>query len=400
MKGSIHSDQVCPVCGSRFRSSDGKRGLFCPDYPKIKPTRFEVRYGPRIHRRFTDYEAALQFLTGLRFQEGSGRFDIRDYQVRGKPLSFKKLAAEWLAIKAGQIKRSSLSSFQRGFERAIDAWGNANIKSIGYAQLEDFFNDYPGSPKTRLNLLVAFKAFWRWTEDRYDVPPLRKWPHLGAVEMAFRDTVDIPTQEAIINDMKEHEPFRVWLCIKWLANYIAIRPGEMRGLTEGQVDRQRGIIIVPHPKEKKPKIIPLIQEDIEIVRGLPLAFSPDMPFFRHEKSIKGGTRAGDQLGHNSIYRAWKRACDRLGVRGVSLYPGTKHSTAMGYRAIYTPEQIRAMTLHSTSAAFNRYFQTGGEDLRNLLEGRKTLADAKAPGNKLVTKNGGIGEGQVFNFSKK
>ncbi len=30
-----------------------------------------------------------------------------------------------------------------------------------------------------------------------------------------------------------------------------------------------------------------------------------------------------------------------------------------------------MTLHSTGQAFNRYFQTGGEDLRSLLSRRKS-----------------------------
>ncbi len=62
---------------------------------------------------------------------------------------------------------------------------------------------------------------------------VKKWPRLGHVEMAFRDTVDLPTQEAIISDIKEHEPFKVWLCVKWLATYIAARPSEMRGLTDG-----------------------------------------------------------------------------------------------------------------------------------------------------------------------
>ena len=149
----------------------------------------------------------------------------------------------------------------------------------------------------------------------------------------------------------------------------------MRSLTEGQVDRARGVVIIPHPKEKRAKIIPLIAEDLEIVRALPLAFDANMPFFRSEKT-------GQQIGICLLYEAWKRACRRLGIEGVDLYGGTKHSTAMGLRAIYTPEQIMAQTLHSTGAAFRRYFQTGGEDLRQLLEGRKTLV---APDNGMTMK---------------
>ena len=369
--------------------------MFCPNHPQIKPTSFRV-YFDKVYKRFDNYESALNFLSGLRFEASSGKLDPRDYQTKSKPLAFKRLVLEWLELKARQIKPSSLSSFRSGILRAIDAWGNANIKDIGYGQIEDFFMAHQGSSKTKLNLLVALKTFWRWVEDRHDVPPLKKWPPIGHVEMAFRDTVDIPTQEAIINDIKAHEPLRVWLCIKWLATYIAIRPGEMRGLTEGHVDRQRGLLIVPHPKEKRAKIITLIEEDIEIVRALPLAFNPDMPFFRHERNLKGGVKAGSRLGHRAIYLAWKRACGRMGIEGVSLYPGTKHSTAMGYREICTPEQIMAMTLHRTGAAFRRYFQTGGEDLKNLFERRKTLATA---GKKVAKDLGTLGKGQVYDFKK-
>lgn len=209
--------------------------------------------------------------------------------------------------------------------------------------------------------------------------------------MSFRETVDIPTQMAIIEDVRAHEPFKVWLCIKWLSTYIAIRPGEIRGITEDQVDRQRGVLIIPHPKEKRAKLVPLTSEDMELVaqydQSHPRPFNQATHFFRHEGGI-GGTRYGESFGHSMLYRAWRRACKRLGVSGVPLYPGTKHSTAMGLRAIYTPEQIKAQTLHSTSAAFNRYFQTGGEDLRQLYEGQKRITAPETP-LKNVASSGGI-----------
>ena len=70
---------------------------------------------------------------------------------------------------------------------------------------------------------------------------------------------------------------------------------------------------------------------------------------------------------------------------------------MGYREIYTPEQIRSMTLHSTSAAFNRYFQTGGDDLRRLLEGRKNLVK---PDNGLTMDLKVAGKTQTLEFKRK
>jgi integrase len=318
-----------------------------------------------VTTRFRTYREAYKVLTRKRSEVDAGTYDARDYQIKSKPLAFDRLAEEWLETKQAALKPKTWKVMRAGMRHVQDAWRHVNVKTIGYAEIQDFFLGYEAASKTRNNLMAYLKQFWAWLHDRYDISPPRKWPKLEPVEMAFRNTVDIPTQEAIINDIKEHEMFRVWLAIKWLATYIAIRPGEMRSLTEGQVDRARGVIIIPHPKEKRAKIIPLIEEDLTIVRDLPLAFDAAMPFFRSEKT-------GSQIGICLLYEAWKRSCRRLGIEGVDLYGGTKHSTAMGLRAIYTPEQIMAQTLHSTGAAFRRYFQTGGEDLRQLLEGRKSL----------------------------
>jgi len=395
MKGSIQTNLRCPVCGLRLKSLE-PRGLYCPAHPeKIHEGRCRVMFD-NVCTRFFTYREAYKVLTRKRSEVDAGTYDTRDYLIKAKPLAFNRLASEWLDFKAREVKRSSWRSLAAGLTKAMTAWGETNIKNIQHAQLQDFFRGYPGASKSKANALYALKQFWAWANDRYDVPPVR-WPKIGRVEMAFRDTVDLKTQEAIINDIKEHEPFRVWLCIKWLATYIAIRPGEMRSLTEGQVDRARGILIITdqQAKEKRAKIIPLIEEDLEIVRALPLTFRQDMPFFRHESQVSN-IQPGRGLGGTLLYYAWDRACRRFGVKGVSLYPGTKHSTAMGYREIYTPEQIMSLTLHSTGAAFRRYFQTGGEDLRRLLEGRKTLA---ASDNGLTMKKAAPGKSHVIDFKR-
>ena len=82
---------------------------------------------------------------------------------------------------------------------------------------------------------------------------------------------------------------------------------------------------IPHPKERKPKIIYLLDEDREFLARLPLAF-PDTPFFRHENHAPA-REAGKRFGLQRLYRDWKAACRRLGIEGVDLYGGTKHSTA-------------------------------------------------------------------------
>jgi hypothetical protein len=80
-----------------------------------------------------------------------------------------------------------------------------------------------------------------------------------------------------------------------------------------------------------------------------------MKFFRHPAGIKG-TTAGKPFGPRYLYKWWKRACSNLGVDGVDLYGGTRHSTATALGRDWSPEQIRMGTMHTTNKAFERYFQ--------------------------------------------
>ena len=51
----------------------------------------------------------------------------------------------------------------------------------------------------------------------------------------------------------------------------------MRDLRERDID-VNGYFVVISPKEKKPKLVPMLQEDIDLYRSLPTSF-PDLPFF-------------------------------------------------------------------------------------------------------------------------
>ena len=372
MKGSIQPGiekgkvQVCPVCGSQFVHADPKvhiSPLFCPRHPNQAPTRYRAKFGS-ICRHFDSYKAAEMELVGLNYKRAEGEFDPRDYRVKDKPLAFDRLAEEWLGVKKFHLKPGGWGSIRDHLGHAINAWGRANIKSIQYHQVENLLNALPFASKTKLNILNTLKQFWKWAAKAYRIPPLPDWPELGHVEMAFRKTVGLDIQEAIINNIKEHEPFRVWLCVKWLATYISIRPSEMLSIPEGDIDRTRGFLIVRNTKERNTKLVPLTPADQELVRELPLAFNPTMPFFRHD-GRRGHTKFGGRFSRQMIWAAWKRACARLGVEGIDLYGGTKHSTAVGVRKLLSYEEVRKMTGHTTNKAFDRYIQLQGEALRDL-----------------------------------
>jgi len=118
--------------------------------------------------------------------------------------------------------------------------------------------------------------------------------------------------------------------------------------------------------------VPLLDEDRELLATLPLAF-PDMPFFRHDNNA-GPRYAGKKFGIHRFYDDWKSACANLGLEGVDLYGGTKHSTAMGLRNVATYEEVRKMTGHTTNRAFDRYLRLEGESMRNLYARRRLAAN--------------------------
>jgi len=380
MLGGIYSNQRCPVCGNGFKD-DGKKGLFCPEHPQYQATKFFVRFKGGIFKRFNDYQSAQRFLTGLRYKSDEGSFDVRDYKI-DNPLGFKNLALQWLEVKFGEVKPSSFSKIKNHVYRAIEEWNQTNIKEIGYAEIEDLLlkqklegKDRPVATKTRANIKSTLHAFWIWLNKRR-ILTLAQMPEFPEVkfELAWRNVIDKVTQKAIIDEVyriSHKVNIKIWLGIKWLSTYISIRPGELLNIKERDFDLNIGVVVIPDPKEKGTKTVPLLNEDIEFLRSFPRGL-PDLYFFRHVSGVSG-VKAGQRFGGNYLYKWWKRSCNNLGIEGVDLYGGTRHSSARALRQFHSPEEIKKATMHSTNKAFERYFQVELDDVKNVYQNTKKVA---------------------------
>jgi len=354
MLGGIYSDQRCPICGARFVHREPK-GLFCPNHPKEKPTRYTVKF-KNVQKRFKKYDEAMRFLTGLRFKTDEGTFDGRDYRHEN-PLGFITLAERYLEIKQHEIKPASYRAIKGHMKRAIEAWGQLNIKTIGYADLEDFILTQTGSAKTKANIMATLHAFWQWLRRRRIIR-LDQMPEFPEVkyELGWRNTISKDIQQQILAEifrLTHDKNLKIYLGIRWLSIYISLRPGELRRIKEEDIDRENGYLLIKHPKEKKAKVVPLLEEDIDLINSFPRGL-PFLPFFRHKNSRPFGV--------NCFYKWWLRACGNLGIEGVDLYGGTRHSSAKALRESFTPEQIRRATMHSTNKAFERYFMIEGQEV--------------------------------------
>jgi integrase len=226
-----------------------------------------------------------------------------------------------------------------------------------------------------------------------------KFPEIR-FELAWRRTVDKETQSAIIDEVRriswDINP-KIWIGIKWLATYISIRPIELIQIREGDFDLGLGVVNVRYNKERRPKTVPMLDEDITLVRSFPTAL-PTLYFFRHgpRRGLPAAKR--HRFGKDYLYSWWKQACANLGIAGVDLYGGTRHSSARALREYCSPEQIKRATMHTTNKAFERYFQIELDDIRAIYQNtkaeppvnRKSVQPQRINLLKLVVKNGAEG----------
>jgi len=376
MKGAIHTDEKCPVCGGTLRHDENRDGFFCADHKaKIIPDKMRVQFGRDVRRRFGggNYRAARQFLEGLRWKTVEGTFDHRDYQAEN-PLGFEVLARKWLAHKQPAVSYNHFRNIRRDIDKAISTWGPLNVKAIGFGEIQDFLDSLDLSSKSKHEMRSTLHGFFTWVCRREKSIEMPDMPDIKFT-LGWRNIVDIDTQSAIIEEVKrisyDINP-KIWIGIKWLATYIAFRPNELRMMKESEINVS-GFFVVPKPKEKIPKLIAMLPEDIELYnehRGM-----PGLYFFRHIK--RKGQKPGAHFGKDYLYTWWKRACDNLGVEGVDLYGGTRHSTATSLGKDFSQEEImKAGTIHKSNKAAARYIQA---EANNSIDIYRHIADRRSGG---------------------
>jgi hypothetical protein len=176
-------------------------------------------------------------------------------------------------------------------------------------------------------------------------------------QLGWRAIVDIPTQQAIIERLREISwsvnP-KIWLGVRILCHNPEVRPGELIKVCEQDVLVEHGIIMVKWPKEGtlKGKHAHLWDDEIEVIQSSVPAL-PTVPFFRHRSGLSG-VQPGDPFGPTVLNKWVGRACNDLGVPRIGLYALVKHSTLTALSTQLTPEQIRRGGSKHASKALERY----------------------------------------------
>lgn len=364
MKGRIYTAQKCYRCGGSLKYIEGRGVMQCPEHPEVAwEGACVVRFGRNHTKRFKTVLEAERHLTYIRVQTDRGSFDHREW-AKEQPLSFLVLRTKFLEHKLKQdISATQKRHIKMVLNLAGQEWDHLNIMNIAEAEIEDFFEkDHGVGGKTLNNYKHVLSDFWTWIVRREKRKSGLQMPVFPTIsfQMELKTVVSMEDQQEIIEEVKrisyDFNP-RIWLAIKILSLYPRIRPIELRNIKEGHINLQENWIIFPQPKERKPKYIHLLPEIADLFREVrdesPRGL-PDMYFFRH-LSPKNGLKPGTKFGPRYLNTWWKQACENLGVNGVTLYPGTKHSTVTALGKIMSPEQIQHNVTGHVSDAFKRYF---------------------------------------------
>jgi len=135
-------------------------------------------------------------------------------------------------------------------------------------------------------------------------------------ELGWRNITNLETQQLIIDEMFRIAPAKVAFGVDLLATYPKLRPDDLRRICEH--DYSEG-------------------------------------FFRHHGKGKG-FKPDQQLGKNQLYRWWRRACENLGIEGLDLYGGTRHTTVTAIAIMVDGTSAQKASSHSSNKAFGRYCQ--------------------------------------------
>ncbi len=157
----------------------------------------------------------------------------------------------------------------------------------------------------------------------------------------------------------EHLPIHT----KWILAtgfFTGMRSGEITSLTWDRVSFKDRVIQLDakHTKDREPRSIPICDELLEILKGIPRAIHSDHVFLYYGKPVKNIRK--------SLETAWQRAEIPYGrfTRDGFIFHDLRHTFNTYMRKAGIPESvIMVITGHSSREMFDRYNTVDVEDRR-------------------------------------
>jgi len=345
--------------------------------------------------------------TGL--EQGRELADIiADYQPRlARPNLVRTRLERWLDVKRREAAAGDRSpTYLRELERYsapgghFSWWNGKSVRDVNYAALEDWSHwlaDRGLGPKTRWNVLAAFRSFIGWLYQRgeiREVPRRFPWPRLDEHAPA---TLSADAQAAVLAAIPA-ERRGIFLALA----YLGLRPGEAVALrvVNYQAGEPGWITVsaarkgtrldapVRGTKSRKAKRLPVPTELAEWIER----------WVRRERRLEGGAlfvvpyvgRGRRPVGPwtaSALRRTWESACAQIGVR-IALYQGTKHTMATeAIRRGVSERSLQAFLGHADVRSTRKYARLADQALIEVLACSRKVTQNQARVRRGAEKHG-------------
>jgi len=375
----IRTKEKCPKCKRSFQETP--LGLLCPKCFTV-PRRFFIDLswkGRRIRvysfkdgQPLSSWELAQRARQLIEHELESKTFDpTRWVKSDVKKFLFENLAVQYLAERKKQMKPSGFQAKESWFKgRLIPYFGKEDVREIRSYHLHEYLNSLLEegtlSASSIKKVFVELRAFFNWCRKReiiFNVPAI---PEIKNDERPIR-WLSPEQQTKILSFIpKEHQPIFEFLFL------TGARIGEARAIMWDAVNLEEGYILifrafsldrlVESPKEKKPKVIPLVGRIAEIVQEQAKKKEGLFVFFYKHKSKT------IPYPHKRLLAIFHQAREKAGIGEISLYEAVRHSFAMQrLKGGYSYEEVGAALGHSSPQTTRRYARLQAEMVKNIFE---------------------------------
>jgi integrase len=287
--------------------------------------------------------------------------------------SVGSLLARWIddleaLIEAGDRSPSYVRKL-RGYSRLgghFDALRELSVWEIATKTISAWNRDLGRaglSAKSRKNVIGAFHAFMSWLVEQGELETVPRFPKIPSTEYA-PSIITPADQELVLAAIPQTARGAFLVAVEEVA-----RPGEIRALNVADYSWRDRILTIraamqgegAHPRLRAPRtkerdvrrreVSDRLADWLEVHVPLEDRLQGDLSLFRCPGAR---THAGRWTG-KAMRAAWNDAAAAVGLKGVALYEGTKHSTLTALaNAGERREVLAALAGHARLESTERY----------------------------------------------
>ncbi|HFC98104.1 MAG TPA: hypothetical protein ENJ40_06580 [Thermosulfurimonas dismutans] len=367
----------CPRCKKTFRETP--YGFKCPSCGRGPQSHLiDIAWKGKRYRFSRDpngvplnnYRLAKGLSVQIEAEILAGTFDPTKYAPKDRArFLFQTLVEQYLAERRKAMRPAGYQAKESWFKhRLIPHFGEMDVREIKAYHLQEFYRalleEGELSPSSIRKCFVELRAFLNWAKRLEYIERVPELPQAIPQEEKPIKWLSMEQQALILSHVPpEHRP------IFEFGFLTGLRIGELRALMWDALDLREGYAIIHRsfsldrlvetPKEKAPKVIPLVGRIREIIEEQARNKRSMFVFSYQDRN------RWIAYPYKRLLAIWKEACRKAGIN-ISLYAAIRHSFAMQrLRGGYSYEEVGAALGHKSPQTTRRYARLRAEMVESI-----------------------------------